>query len=502
MRKASDVDQQEVARRLLTRWHDDPICLANDVFGLQIWEAPPPGQRHGSHGQADIARAVTRNRWVSCRSGQKTGKSTIAALLGWWWVLTRPNARVLFTAPTFSQVERVLWREFRRIHSLARFELGGQLNETAHAGFKFGDGREVFGRTVATVDAMQGLSGANQFVVVDEASGYKESTLEAIFGNMSGGGVVLLLGNPVRPSGTFYASQTSKRDVWCSLHISSLDTPNHTGFGEPIPGLSDPAFLEFAKGIWGPGSPAWDTRIDGNFPSGAIDTLISLALIESARNRYDDVPADGPLSAGIDCAGFGDDDSAMAFRRGKKVFGVKTEHGVDGPELAARFIHELSKHRRGPERVRVKVDHVGEGASCFDSLLRVADAQNLELFGVNNGSSPTSQPPNGAGYANLGTQLYVGARDFLKEGGAIPDPVAEPEQARALARLEGDLAGRRYSFDAQGRYQLEKKADFKARLGRSPDIGDCITLAIYEPPPLASVRVRGQRKMALGLGGF
>jgi hypothetical protein len=515
-------DEREVARRLLTRWKNDPILLAKEVFGTTVWEAPPPGIRKGAHGQGDIARACTTHNWVSVRSGQKTGKSTIACILGWWWIMTRPNARVLFTAPSFPQVERVLWREFKRLYNSSLFPIGGVLNETAHTGFKLSDGREAFGRTVAKVDAMQGLSGANQMVIVDEASGYAEATLEAVFGNMSGGGLVVMLGNPVRPSGTFYQSHTSKRGTWCSLHISSLDTPNHTGLSTPISGLSDPSFLEFARSMWGgPGNPAWDVRIDGNFPSSSIDTIISLALIEQAKSRYEETVADGFLSVGVDCAGFGDDDSVVIFRRGKKVLGIHVFHNLDGPDLAGKVLALIPHYRPINTPASVKVDHVGEGASCFDALSRAARDHNLEVYGVNNGASSTvADSPDRPGYANLGTQLYFGTKEWFKEGGALPsndvarDPVTgnwsetvnsdllDGIKTGSIARLEGELSARKYSFDERGRYVIERKKDFKARNNRSPDLGDALALAVYDPPPMGRVHVRGQRKLSSGMGGF
>jgi len=47
-----------------------------------------------------------------------------------------------------------------------------------------------------------------------------------------------------------------------------------------------------------------------------------------------------------------------------------------------------------------------------------------------------------------------------------------------LEDLKIDLCQRVYDFDKL-KIRLEKKKDFKARIGRSPDIGDALALALY-----------------------
>lgn len=463
------------------------------------WEMPPRDKRDGRSCQADLFSAVDRGeRYISWAAGQKTGKSRGDVAIALHWVLTKPLGFVIMTAPTWSQIENILWRELRTLYFSARYPIGGELFKTPEKGLRFPWGAAIIGRAPKSEDAMQGLSGSDQLYLCDEASGLDEKILEAVFGNTMGGGSVILSGNPLRPGGTFYDSQTSKKAAWCTLQSSALDSPNF--HGAQVPGLANPESLEFFREQWGEGTPAWESRMRGRFPQTSVDTVIPLDLADIARNRLPEVEAEGNLSAGIDPAGFGDDSSVIYFRRGPRPVAVLSFQGIDGPDLAGKLLESLVPLRRHAEPVRVNVDVTGEGASCFDALARAAEKNGLELNGVNFGGTPTAQPPVGPGWANLGTQMWFQLRDALRAGAAIPD---ESVCSRIdAAKLEGELVARKYGFDLQGRIIIERKKDMKARILRSPDRADACVLAHYQPPPSGHVRVRGQRKLAGGLGGF
>jgi phage terminase large subunit len=469
------------------------------MWGGAPWELPPAGQRDGRSCQADLFSAVDRGETrISWAAAQKLGKSRADAAVALHWALTKPLGWVILTAPTYNQIDNILWREIKSMYYSARIPIGGELFETPTKGLRFPWGGGIIGRAPKNEDAMQGLSGANQLYLCDEASGIKENILEAVLGNTIGGGTAVLTGNPLRTSGMLYESHTIKSSVWCTLQSSGLDSPNH--HGGCVPGLASAESLDFFREQWGEGTPAWDARIRGRFPSSSVDTVISLALADLARNRVSETKPDGFLSAGIDPAGFGDDQSVIYFRRGLRPIALLAFHGIDGPDLAGKFLEALVPLRGHAEPVRVNVDVTGEGASCFDALVRAAADNGLELNGVNFGASPTAQPPVGPGYANLATQMWFELRAALEQGAALPD---ESVCSRVdSAKLEGELVARKYGFDLQGRLCIERKKDMKARIGRSPDRADACVLAHYQPPPAGHVAVRGQRKLAGGFGGF
>lgn len=465
---------------------------------------PAHGPRNGQHGQIDLFRAVAAGfRRISWAAAQKTGKTMAIMALAFWWVFTKPRGKVTLVAPTGNQISEPMWAQLTELYQTARVKIPGRLYSGwevsgSAGGFVTPWGNRIFGRAPRDVHAMQGISGPQQLVIGDEASGIDERILEAAIGNLRGGGTLILTGNPVSVDGTFRASHTTEKGVWCTLQSSGLDTPNF--HGRNVPGLATPEGLEFDREHWGEGSAAWVSRVEGRFPETSTDTVIPLQLTHNALLRLRETKPEGPLSIGVDPAGFGDDWSCIYARRGLRPVALVSFSGIDGPDLAGKVLELVGTLRGHAEPVRVNVDVTGEGASCFDALVRAAEANGLELNGVNFGGAPTAQPPAGPGYANLATQMWFELRAALQAGAALPD---ESVCSRIdAAKLEGELVARKYGFDMQGRTALERKKDMKARIGRSPDRADACVLAHYQPPPAGHVQVRGQRKLAGGFGGF
>jgi len=279
------------ARKLLERYRADPVLFSHEVLGFKTWSR-----------QAELIRAIAQHRRVACRSGQKTGKSASAAVVAHWWTQTQPRARVVFTAPTHPQVEKILWPEFCRRYRDSKVPLGGELFRDLSKGLQLPNDREVFCRTAREPDTFQGLSGENILFIVDEASGFPEPIFDAVFGNMAGGGRVLLLGNPTQTSGTFYDAFHDKREAWHTIHISSLESPNF--HGGRVPGLASPQWLEDMRVQWGEGSAAWDVRILGKFPKQGSNAVIGLDIADAAKLRLEHTPEQF-VAGRFDCAAEG-----------------------------------------------------------------------------------------------------------------------------------------------------------------------------------------------------
>lgn len=447
----------EQAQRLLERWAPDPVLFSQEALGFEPWDR-----------QADAMRAVAENDYVAVRSGHKIGKSRFDAALALWWFCTRPRARVVFTATAGHQVANILWPELRDLYLKARAPIGGRLYDDYHKGLKLPDGREVFGLTTKDPESFAGISSPGLLFIVDEASGFPKAIFDAVFGNLAGGGKVVLTGNPTRTSGVFYDAFHGKRGSWCTKHIPSTAGPNFRG--ENIPGLANPAWLEWARGYWGENTPAWDVRVLGNFPRGGSMNVVALHLIEDSETRWPEIEGEGPLVAGLDPARFGDDTSVLAPRRGKKLLDLPEWRGLDGPDLAGKAREWLLDHRHRGERPRVKVDVIGIGASAYDALKRSSD---LDVVSVN--SSEAANDPEK--FANVRAEMHFAVAGWLADGGAIC-----PSE-----RLAGELAAAEYGFDPRGRYQVEPKARIKERLGRSPDAADALGLSCWDRPSGADV---------------
>lgn len=456
---------------------EDPVAFSRRRLGFNPWPR-----------QAEVMRALTRRRRVAVRSGHKVGKSSLASAVALWWWSTKPGARVVLTAPTGRSVREIVWRELTAMYNRSKSHLGGQLHETPSAGLVADDGRQVIGFATDTGESFSGISGANVLYVVDEASGVDEQIFETIEGNRAGGASLLMLGNPTQTSGTFYRAFNEARAGWDAHRISSVEAAQHQVDHGEIPGLATMEWVDEKRADGWEGTPLWDVRVAGDFPAEGPDVVIGLKLVQAARERLeaarvalarlDRLPR---LRVGVDVARFGDDESAVAYVRGAVLEPLESFRGLDGQELAARVVAGVrSRRTAGEPKALVKVDVIGVGAACYDALAHWPDLDDeVELIAVNVGEGATREPPPGEpGFNRLRDQVWFGARAWLLAGGALPD---DP-------KLEADLVAPRYGFAVEsGRLKVEGKDEIKKRLKRSPDRGDAVCLAVYDPPVEQSV---------------
>jgi hypothetical protein len=463
------------------KWRDDPVGFFRDVVGVEPWSK-----------QAEIIEAVRDHKFVSVRAGQKVSKSHACAGLALWFYASFPDARVVMTSVTDRQVNRVLWRELRKMYARTgrcatcrkdeprgprpcphSSELDGEIYDLARSGLKGPppDFREIVGFTAKESEAVAGFSGANLLYIADEASGIADEVIEAMLGNCAGGGRVLLTGNPTRIEGYFYDTHHSKREHWKTLHVSSEDSPNVIQGREVIPGLAGREWVERMRGEWGEDSALYRIRVKGEFA--ALDEqrkVIQVSLVTDAEERWfdeDSLDTSGRLHVGVDCARYGDDDAAIAPRRGDRVLEVVTHQKLSEKKLAFEVLQVVRAHRKAGERkALVKVDACGTIGRTVAFELRAYEDE-IEIVPVD--VSRRSTLPNE--YPLLRDQLWFAARGWLKEGGALPtDP-----------KLAAELVAPRFSFDERGRRKVEPKDITRQTLKRSPDRADAVTLSIWEP---------------------
>lgn len=97
----------------------DPLFVTNNFIGEQPWSA-----------QADILRSIRVNKVTTVRSCHDVGKSYTASRAALDFLTTYEDSIVVTTAPTFRQVEHVIWREIRGAHRKAKVPLGGKMLKT------------------------------------------------------------------------------------------------------------------------------------------------------------------------------------------------------------------------------------------------------------------------------------------------------------------------------------------------------------------------------------
>jgi hypothetical protein len=207
-------------------WKDDWVKFASDVGGVRL-----------DREQREILYAIQKGRRISVRSGTARGKDFVAAIASvcflyltvfdddWNFYATK----VVNTAPTGRQIKNIMIPEISKFFSkgYGRGLLPGRmladgirfsedvLRDWYLVGFKAGDD---------AVEAWSGIHAPNVMVVITEASGIDQVTLDSIEGILQGNSRLLLIFNPNRMTGEAYKSQTSPQ--YKKFVLNCMNAPN------------------------------------------------------------------------------------------------------------------------------------------------------------------------------------------------------------------------------------------------------------------------------------
>ncbi len=216
---------------------------------------------------------------------------------------------------------------------------------------------------------------------------------------------------------------------------------------------------------------AWRQEFLCDFTAADDDVLIPVDLAADAAKRPAHTDRGAPLVMGVDVARFGSDRNIVALRQGRDARSWPWEHwgNSDLMQTASRLGEIIS---------RVEPDAVFVDGGVVDRLRELGFA----IIEVNAGAR-AMRPER---YANKRAEMWDAMKDWLKTG-AIP----------AEAQLKTDLSTPTYFFDAASRLVLEPKDKIKERLGRSPDMGDALSLTFAQAVQRKDVRdaARAERQV-------
>ncbi len=430
---------------LQDRFRDDPEFFHREVLGHEPWGK-----------QLEISRSIRDHRNTAIRSNNGSGKTYHMAREALRFLYAYgPEAVVINTAPTWTQVENQFWRNLRDAYNKARYPLGGHLLKT-----KLDIDETWFALGIANdehnMEGFQGWHAKSMLVIFDEASGISPKIYEAALGAMAGGHTVrfVLIGNPTQNSGPFY--DAFKDPTFNKIHISAFDTPNVQAKAQIVPGLVTWDFVEEVRKKFGEDSDVYRVRVLGEFPQRASDTLISIDSIERAFGADRELQSQDDDTAGLDVARFGDDDSALVRRTGNTAKVEWVVNGNNTMELAGK----CAMYLRANKTVRLYIDVIGVGAGVFDRLREQPDITD-RVFGVNVAGKPRDDD-----YLNIRIESWANVRDWLRDA--------------ILEKHEGfyELAQPKYKIASSGKLQLESKEDMKKRGVKSPNVGDALALTL------------------------
>ena len=470
----------EQYRTLRAMWAQDPVTYARKRLGLNpTWQ------------QADIMRAMApEGAKTSARSGHGIGKTGAVAAVIWWFLETRDYPKIPCTAPTSHQLRDVLWAELSKWRRNSdrlwaarglpmEYSLGNLFQITKERVYT-PDARDEWYAVARTSgrdnpDALQGFhatslqvsedgteiveeedDGGQILFVLEEASGIFEQVFEVAEGALSSAGArMLMVGNPTSNAGTFAASHKQDRAHYTTLHFRTSDSP-----------LAAPDYRDRLAAKYGPESNVVRVRADGDFPKQDDDVLIAVTLTEAALERpVREVYPQTPTKLGIDVARFGDDRTVFVCRTGANVDRIAVHGKLDTMETVG-----WARHYAAAWGVDVIKPEINGFPGVTD---RLAEAQHLPVRGVD---VTRAAPPRAHDEDMQGRTM----RDFLWVEGERYLREEEPSFARARQHneeaaqdLAGELSTVKYSFDSDGRVQIESKRDRKEkRKLSSPDLAD------------------------------
>ena len=212
-------------------------------------------------------------------------------------------------------------------------------------------------------------------------------------------------------------------------------------------------------------------RVLGEFPEAGEDSLVPYHMVHSALERT--LPGIGKKIISVDVAWFGGDKSVIGRLWGPQFRILKKLYKQDGPSLADKIVEQLKMP--GNEDVsEIKVDVIGFGASCFDSLRGKKKSgneiernilKNARIIPVNVAEKVKDKKAR-KDYHNVRAEAGFMIRDMFEKG----EIDIEDEDLGVQA------ANLKYGF-MNGRYLLEDKEKFKKRFRESPDELDCLIVA-------------------------
>jgi hypothetical protein len=472
-----DPEQRQLRHELLS-----PTYFVESVLGTAFWSK-----------QREIAIALRDHDEVAVRSCHAIGKSFTGARLALWFLFAHIDSIVWTTAPTARQVYNILWREIRAAHALSDNPLGGELLKTR---LEINDLWYAYGFATDAGEQFQGLHSKSGYIlgIVDEASGVEDSILEAAQGTLTSQyAKLLMLGNPNKRTG--YFADSFKRPGVAKIKISAYDTPNFIVNGiknaddllhfAETPGIDNAVIVaphlitpKFALRVlerFGRHSINFQVRIEAEFPSQDVDTLISLDLIEGALGREVTVAEEDEEVISCDPARFGTDRSGILRRKGPKILEKRSLTKRDNIEVGNELISMKKAHPRALVKIEINgmpgvFDHVKHWAR--DNFPQWED----DIIAVNVSEKAVDHET----YANLRTELWANVGEWLKTGSL---PLEDADDFREGADVK-------YRFTSKGLMMLEPKEDMKKRAGRSPDIMDSLAISLSGKHKLDEPRIR------------
>ena len=460
-KRIKDYKRELVNRRACRRM---PVQYAETKFPYKYWKI-----------QKEIIEACFKYPNVTVKSCHASGKTFLAATVVLLFMEGYVPCKVMTTATTNLQIESLLWAEINTQFGKAnppypwvwRCQTKALKVAPDHFALGFASDEEI---------NFQGFHSLNFLLVADEAAGIPMPVFDALSTLMTGEhSRMLLISNPDSLTGYFYRSHEMAH--FKKFTISAFVTPNFTeyditmddirsgdweeklkGKHVPFPALIHPAWVARKYVEWGGESnPMFIAKVFGEFPMGAVDSLIPLEKINQAQKRKGSTH--GSRQWGFDVARKGNDSSVLRYRRGERLELTRQFRQFDSVKLvewAGKIIRDVDPS------APVAVDAVGLGGPIADMLRIQKDLTVFEYTGNAKSADDDCHNQRSEFYWHL-RKLFV----TDKIAGKIDEETKE------------ELLATDYKI-VNGKVRVLEKDAIKKEISRSPDKADGLMLT-YAP---------------------
>ena len=467
----------EKVRRKIVEWKANPAKFVMDAFG-----AEPSWQ------QKELLDAVAEGTHpgIAIRSGHGVGKSTVLSWTLAWFLLTRPGAKILATAPTRRQLKDILWAEVSMWLHKAIPVVRDMLTIYSET-IKVQDRNDWWARAVAVntaaspeeqAETLAGYHHKHFMALIDEASGVPDPVFNPVEGFLTQeDNFVIMTGNPTRTSGYFWRVFNDEAFGlgWLKLHWNSEESP-----------LVSEDYCARMALKYGKDSDTYRIRVLGEFPQVGTQSLIPIEWIRACVDPdvcEEKVAEDNaPVFWGLDVALEGADKTALVRRSGNNIYQIDTLDKGDTIKTSNWFLDLYHSAKLKPKFVFVDVTG-GAGKGPADIIRRSLPAGVVVDVNV---SSSAFQPEY---YYRLRDELWWRVRTgFEFRQWRIPN---NERFIRQLANVDFTR------LENSGKIKIESKQSMRSRHAASPDEGDAFCLTNYysgAPSVFGEVNRRPRRK--------
>lgn len=438
--------------------------------------------------QDEIMQNLVTYGREAVRGPHGLGKTTTAAHVILWFARTREAAgidwKVVITASVWRQLEKYLWPEIHKWAMRLRPEVAFTATELFKLSIKLTNG-SAFPVASDKHEAIEGAHADHILYVFDEAKAIPPDTYNAAEGAFSGGGAqaglkayALAISTPGEAVGRFYEihSHAAGTEDWHTTHVTLEMAIKARRISRD--------WAEQRRLQWGELSAVYLNRVLGEFAAADLDGVIpSLSWIEAANERWrtimDQVQAGEATlpeltMVAVDVARQGADKTVFAFRYEgfiDQLVEYEKNTTTETSTLLAEALGTSPEYAAKAGRYAM-VDIIGLGAGVVDQTRQ----KGFVTHGFHAAEGTDLTDVSGElQFANKRAAGWWNVREVLDPANGFEVALPPDDQ------LTGDLLSPKWSQQPGGRIKVESKADIRKRLGRSPDKGDAIVMALWDP---------------------